>query len=147
MKKTIFLAIALLLGGNLMAQSADGILGVWWNEEKDGKVEVYKVGDEYRGRVVYVKNNTNPDGTSPKNDNENPDEKLRSRVIMGTTILMGLKYDSGDKEWAGGEIYDTKSGKTYDCYAYLQKDGSLYFKGYLLGMRFIGRSTSWTLAK
>lgn len=129
-----------------MAQSADGILGVWWNEEKDGKVEVYKVGNEYRGRVVYVKNNTNPDGTSPKKDNENPDPKLRSRVIQGTTILTGLKYDSDDKEWAGGTIYDTKSGNTYDCYAYLQKDGTLYFKGYLLGMRFIGRSTTWTRA-
>ena len=60
MKKSILLAIALLLGGKMMAQSADGILGVWWNEDKDGKVEVYKVGNEYRGRVVYVKNNTNP---------------------------------------------------------------------------------------
>ncbi len=115
MKKSILLAIALLLGGNLMAQNADGILGVWWNEEKDGKVEVYKVGNEYRGRVVYVKNNTNPDGTSPKKDNENPDAKLRSRVIQGTTILNGLKYDAEDKEWAGGTIYDTKSGNTYDC--------------------------------
>ena len=146
MKKSILLAIALLLGGNLMAQNADGILGVWWNEEKDGKVEVYKVGNEYRGRVVYVKNNTNPDGTSPKKDNENPDAKLRTRVIQGTTILNGLKYDAEDKEWAGGTIYDTKSGNTYDCYAYLQKDGTLYFKGYLLGMRFIGRSTTWTRA-
>jgi uncharacterized protein (DUF2147 family) len=93
-----------------------------------------------------VKNNTNPDGTSPKKDNENPDAKLRSRVIQGTTILNGLKYDAEDKEWAGGTIYDTKSGNTYDCYAYLQKDGTLYFKGYLLGMRFIGRSTTWTRA-
>jgi hypothetical protein len=31
--------------------------------------------------------------------------------------------------------------------ARLNEDGSLYFKGYMLGMRFVGRSTSWTRVK
>jgi uncharacterized protein (DUF2147 family) len=66
---------------------------------------------------------------------------------MGTTILTGLKWDADDKEWAGGQIYDTKSGNSYDCYARLNADGSLYFKGYMMGMRFVGRSTTWTRVK
>lgn len=105
------------------------------------------MGSEYRGRIVYVKENVNPDGSSPKRDNLNPNEKLRSRVLMGTTILTGLKFDADDKEWADGTIYDTKSGNTYDCYARMNSDGTLYFKGYLLSMRFIGRSTTWTRFK
>jgi uncharacterized protein (DUF2147 family) len=129
------------------AQRADDILGTWWNEERDGKVEVYKAGSSYCGRVVYVKYNTNPDGSSPKKDNNNPDPGLRSRTIQGTTVLVGLRWDAEDKEWSEGTIYDTKSGSTYDCYARLQPDGTLYFKGYLLGMRFIGRSTVWTRVK
>lgn len=96
---------------------------------------------------MYVKDNVNSDGSSPKKDNLNPNEKLRSRVLMGTTILTGLKFDSGDKEWADGTIYDTKSGNTYSCFAKLNSDGTLYFKGYLMGMRFIGRSTTWTRVK
>ncbi|MFM6998123.1 MAG: DUF2147 domain-containing protein, partial [Bacteroidota bacterium] len=43
--------------------------------------------------------------------------------------------------------YDTKSGNSYDCYARLNEDGSLYFKGYMMGMRFVGRSTTWTRVK
>ena len=145
--KLKYFGAALILSFSAWAQKADDLLGVWWNAEKDGQVEIYKVGSEYRGRIVYVKFNTNPDGTSPKKDNLNPDTKLRSRVLQGTTILTGLKWDADDKEWAGGQIYDTKSGKSYDCFARLNEDGSLYFKGYMLGMRFVGRSTSWTRVK
>jgi uncharacterized protein (DUF2147 family) len=142
--KKILIAMALLLGGNLMAQSADDILGKWWNEEKDGQVEIYKVGTEYRGRVVYVKFNTNPDGTSPKNDNLNPEPALRKRVIEGLTILRDLRFNSSKKEWSGGEIYDTKSGNTYECFCKLQDDGTLFFKGHIKLSRMLGRSTTWT---
>jgi uncharacterized protein (DUF2147 family) len=145
--KIIALGAALALSFSSFAQKSDAILGIWWNEEKDGQVEIYKVGSEYRGRIVYVKDNVNSDGSSPKKDNLNPNEKLRSRVLMGTTILTGLKFDAGDKEWAEGTIYDTKSGNTYSCYAKLNSDGTLYFKGYMMGMRFIGRSTTWTRVK
>jgi uncharacterized protein (DUF2147 family) len=145
--KIIALGAALALSFSSFAQKSDAILGIWWNEEKDGQVEIYKVGSEYRGRIVYVKDNVNSDGSSPKKDNLNPNEKLRSRVLMGTTILTGLKFDSGDTEWADGTIYDTKSGNTYSCFAKLNSDGTLYFKGYLMGMRFIGRSTTWTRVK
>ena len=145
--KFLSLSIGLMLSLSALGQTPDAILGTWWNAEKDGQVEVYKVGAEYRGRIVYVKVNVNPDGSSPKKDNLNPNEKLRSRVLMGTTILTGLKFDAGDKEWAEGTIYDTKSGNTYSCYAKLNADGTLYFKGYMMGMRFIGRSTTWTRVK
>lgn len=145
--KFLSLGVGLMLSLTALGQNSDAILGTWWNAEKDGQVEVYKVGSEYRGRIVYVKENFNPDGSSPKKDILNPNEKLRSRVLMGMIILTGLKIDADDKEWAEGTIYDTKSGNTYSCYAKLNSDGTLYFKGYLMGMRFIGRSTTWTRVK
>lgn len=145
--KKIILALALLYAGGTFAQSANDIIGIWWNEEKDGQVEIYKVGNEYRGRVAYVKFNTNPDGTSPKKDNLNPIPALRNRVIEGLTILKGLHFDEEDKEYSGGEIYDTKSGKTYNCFCSIQEDGTLFFKGHLKISRAIGRSTTWTRVK
>jgi len=145
--KFLSLSAGLILSITALSQTSDAILGTWWNAEKDGQVEVYKVGSEYRGRIVYVKANFNSDGSSPKRDILNPNEKLRSRVLMGMIILTGLKFNADDKEWTEGTIYDTKSGNTYSCYAKLNADGTLYFKGYLMGMRFIGRSTTWTRVK
>jgi len=145
--KFLSLSAGLILSITALSQTSDAILGTWWNAEKDGQVEVYKVGSEYRGRIVYVKENFNSDGSSPKRDILNPNEKLRSRVLMGMIILTGLKFNADDKEWTEGTIYDTKSGNTYSCYAKLNADGTLYFKGYLMGMRFIGRSTTWTRVK
>jgi hypothetical protein len=65
-QKFLGLGIGLMLSLTALGQTSDAILGTWWNAEKDGQVEVYKVGSEYRGRIVYVKENVNPDGSSPK---------------------------------------------------------------------------------
>jgi uncharacterized protein (DUF2147 family) len=147
MKKIAFL-LALMIALPSFGQKADDLVGIWFNEEKDGKVEVYKKADgKYYGKIVWVKNDFNDDGSKPKRDRKNPDEKLRSRQVNGLVVLTSLKWDANDKEWEDGQIYDTKSGKTYSCYCKLQPDGSLYFKGYVLGMTFLGRSTVWTRAK
>lgn len=139
--KNLLLIALLTIGGWAYGQKADDIVGVWWNEEKDGRVEVFKKGDKYFGKIEFIKKNENPDGSSPLKDFNNPDEKLRDRVLLGTVILKNLEWDG--EEWGDGEIYDSKSGNTYSCFARLQKDGTLYFKGYI-GFSLIGRSTVWT---
>ena len=125
------------------AQKASDILGVWFNEEKDAKIEVFENAGKYYGKIIWIKNNTNEDGTSPKLDSKNPDKELAKRTIEGTQILIGLEWD--DDEWDDGEIYDPKSGKTYSCYAELQSENELFVKGYI-GFSMIGRSTVWTRA-
>jgi uncharacterized protein (DUF2147 family) len=36
-------------------------------------------------------------------------------------------------------------GKTYDCYMWFEDDPDILFiKGYVLGMKFLGRQTIWT---
>jgi uncharacterized protein (DUF2147 family) len=146
MKKCLLL-LALLLSFKSLAQKQDQLLGVWFNEEKEGKVEVFKKADgKYYGKIVWVKNDFNEDGSKPKRDRKNPEEKLRNRVLYGMVVLTGLQWNNEAKEWQGGQIYDTKSGKTYACYCKLQPNGTLYFKGYVMGMTFLGRSTVWTRA-
>ena len=61
-------------------------------------------------------------------------------------MLKSFEYDPGDKEWENGTIYDPESGKTYDAYMWFE-DGdneTLKLKGYVMGMRFMGRETTWT---
>lgn len=130
--------------GFVQPPSKDQIEGVWWNEEKTSRVEVYQSNGKYYGKIVYLKDDTNPDGSSPRTDYNNPDESKKNRKLIGTLILKNLVWDEDDNEWDDGEIYDPKSGKTYSCYAVLQKDGKLFLKGYVLGMPFLGRSTLWT---
>lgn len=145
MRNLSFTAISLLVTLYVQGQNPNQqIEGIWWNEEKSSRVEVFEENGKIYGALVYLKDNKNPDGTTPKLDNNNPEEDFQSRKLVGLRILTDLEWDEDDNEWDDGEIYDPKSGNTYSCYAHLQKDGKLYLKGYVLGMPFLGRSTLWT---
>jgi len=48
--------------------------------------------------------------------------------------------------WEDGEIYDPKSGKTYDCYLKLETPDKLKVRGYV-GISLLGRTSKWTRAK
>ena len=142
MKKLIVL---LFLGFYVMAgfaQEADKIVGIWWNDEKTTKIEVEKKDGKYIGTIVYMIPEKYENGESPKDD-ENPDKSLRSRSIVGLQILSGLEFDVDDKEWDGGSIYDPKSGKTYDCYVWLESDELMKLKGYVAGIKWMGKSSEW----
>ncbi len=139
------LVILLFLGVYAMAgfaQQADKILGIWWNEEKTSKIEIKKVDGKYVGTIVYMIPEKYENGQPPK-DKENPDKALRSRSIVGIQILSGLEYEADDKEWDDGTIYDPKSGKTYDCYVWLESDKLMKLKGYVAGIKWMGRSSEW----
>jgi len=128
----------------LVAQSGgDAIVGTWMVPEKDGKIKVYKKGDAYFGEIIWIEEPNNTDGT-PRKDIHNADENLRSQPIVGLQVLKGFKYDAGEKEWIDGTVYNSRSGKTYSGYLKLQKDGTLYLKGFVMGMRWMGKSNVWT---
>ena len=68
---------------------------------------------------------------------------------MGLTIVKNFEYDSKKERWIEGSIYDPDNGKTYDCYAWF-KDGdfdNLYLKGYVAGIKALGRKTIWKAKK
>jgi uncharacterized protein (DUF2147 family) len=122
--------------------SADLILGKWLNEDKDAHIEVYKESGKYFGRIVWLKDPIDEITGKPKLDDENSDESLQNRPIMGLVILKDFIFD-GDEEWEDGTIYDPKNGKTYDCYMEIDEQGILKIRGYI-GFSWIGRSSYWT---
>ena len=142
MKKLVILLFLGVYAFAGFAQSADKILGIWWNEEKTSKIEVKKVDGKYIGTIVYMIPEKYENGQPPK-DKENPEKSLQSRSIVGLQILSGLKYDTDDKEWDDGTIYDPKSGKTYDCYVWLESDELMKLKGYVAGIKWMGKSSEW----
>jgi len=142
MKKLIVLLLLGFYAVTMYAQNADVIVGVWWNDEKTTKIQVEKKDGKYIGAIVYMIPEKYENGQPPKDD-DNPDPKLRNRSLIGLQILSGFIYNSGDKKWEKGTIYDPKSGKTYDCYGWMEGNDLLKLKGFILGMRWLGRSSEW----
>jgi len=118
---------------------ADAILGNWLTEEDKATVEVYKCGDRYCGKTIWLKEPKNEDGTD-KLDTKNPDLAKRNRKIIGLNIVWDFIYADNNR-WVGGKIYDPDNGKTYSCKMRLEGD-KLKVRGYI-GVSLIGRTTVW----
>ena len=127
------------------AQTAgDKVLGVWLNDEKTGKIEIYKTGDKYFGKLIWGKTIYEADGKTSKKDVKNPDVKLRNRPLLNLVFITNFKYN-GDGTWENGNIYDPKSGKTYSCEMEI-KDSRLKMTGYI-GFTLLGRTVYWDRVK
>jgi uncharacterized protein (DUF2147 family) len=152
MKKTtlfLFSMFALVLGLRpaLMAQhKTDDILGIWYNEERTAKLQIYKENDHYFGKIVWLKVTMDTITGKPRTDKYNPDDKLKNVPLMGLVIVKNFAFD-GEAEWKGGTIYDTKNGKTYNSYMKFGADNNvLKLRGYI-GISLLGRTTTWFRTK
>jgi uncharacterized protein (DUF2147 family) len=119
----------------------NAVAGTWYNGSKESRIEIYKCGDKYCGKIVWLKEPNNEQG-KPKVDKNNPDSKLQSRQLMGLVLMKDFEYNSGNV-WDDGEIYDPKSGKTYSCKMTLTDPNRLEVRGYV-GISLIGRTDVWT---
>ncbi len=130
------------------AAQSDAILGIWFNEEKDAKIEIFKCSGEYCGKIVWAKEPNYPAGSkegtpgTPRLDNHNPDVAKRSRPILGLQIMKDFDFAGGDV-WKGGTVYDPKSGNTYQGKMTLVSPDTLALRGFVL-IPLFGRSSTWT---
>ena len=125
-------------------QISDDICGIWLEEKKESHIEIYKINDVYYGKIVWLANPTNDDG-SIKLDKENPDSKLKNRNILGLEIIKNLEF-IGSNNWGNGQIYDARTGKTYELNARLKSKDILLLRGFL-GFSLIGKTTNWSRVK
>lgn len=141
MKKIILTII--LMAAPLAAALAQDVLGKWKLEDGTAIVEVYKQGDVFNGKIVWLQNPTEADG-SPAVDDNNPDKSLRTRKIIGLNMLSGLKKDGSG--YSGGSIYDPGNGKTYNCSMKVEGD-VLHVRGSLDKKGLLGRTMDWFRVK
>lgn len=140
MKKIIFSIFALLMTlGAASAQETPGVTGKWKLDDGSAIVEVYQQGNCFNGKIVWLAEPTEADGT-PAKDLNNPDKSLRSRQLIGLNMLSGLKK-SGN-EYKEGKIYDPGNGKTYNCSMKLEGD-VLKVRGSLDKRGLLGRTMDW----
>jgi len=138
--KLLSLTVCVFLSLAANAQTGKNIVGKWFNQEKDGKVEIYERGNKYYGKLIWMKDQFEPDGKTLRKDSKNKDIKLRSRTLLNTVILNDFVYEDG--KWTGGEVYDPKSGKTYSSEMKL-KGETLEIRGYI-GNPMFGQTSVFT---
>lgn len=139
MRKIITLFFALFFTTITFAQNPDAILGTWLTGSGKGKVQIYKSGNKYYGKIVWLKNPTYEDG-KPKVDKNNPDKSKQSIPLMGLNMLAGFVFE--DSKWIDGTIYDPENGKTYSCKITLVDEKHMDVRGYI-GISLIGRTDNW----
>jgi uncharacterized protein (DUF2147 family) len=128
-----------------MAASPDptpDLLGVWWNTERDAKVEIYRCGKQICGKIVWIEIQAK-EGTVVLDDN-NSNASLQKRPLLGADVLEGFVFNGKDR-WVDGEAYDPKSGKSYTSYLKLKNKNTLEIRGYI-GTPLLGRTVEWRKA-
>ncbi len=140
--KKIILTLAMLVMP-LAAAFAQDVIGKWKLDDGSAIVEVYKNGDAYNGKIVWLEEPNGPDG-KPAVDRNNPDKALRNRQLIGLNMLNGLKKDKD--EYSGGSIYDPGNGKTYNCSMKVEGD-VLHVRGSLDKRVLLGWTMDWFRVK
>ena len=151
MKSALLLLIVALAGAAPAWAGSDDILGMWLNQKQDAKIDIFKCGNDYCGKIVWLKEPVYPAGSAlgtpgtPKLDHYNPDVARKKTPLMDMQMMQGLQF-SGDKQWKNGKIYDPDSGKTYSSKATLVSTTELDLRGFI-GFSMLGRTEKWTRAK
>lgn len=136
------LVIGMLLPFMLFAQKkADDIVGHWIIGENKAKIQVYKSGTKYYGKITWLKEPTK--NGKQKVDAHNPDPNKRTTPIIGLVVLKDFVFDDG--EWISGEIYDPSSGKEYSCKITMPNKNTMKVRGYI-GISLFGRTEVWKRA-
>ncbi len=144
MKGLYTLCILLLMGFSALAQdAADKVNGIWFNTEATAKIQIYKTtSGHYAGKIIWLKEPTDPETGKPKLDKHNPDKSKRTIPILELVNLKAFSYDSDSRVWQHGNIYDPKNGKDYSCKMELTDDNTLKVRGYI-GISLLGRTETW----
>jgi uncharacterized protein (DUF2147 family) len=142
LKKTILqmaLVLSAVLGLNAVALAqADPIEGVWLNQEKDAKIQIYKARDGlFYGKIIWLKEPM--ENGIAKLDKKNPKDERKKQPILGLLILKQFEKDGNTYD--DGTVYDPTNGKTYDA-TITYKGKTLALRGYV-GISLFGRTTTW----
>jgi uncharacterized protein (DUF2147 family) len=142
---------ALLTAAFAFGAAPDDIVGLWVTEKSEARIDIYKCGTKYCGKIAWLKEPAYPAGSkkgipgSPLLDHNNPDPNLRKNPRIGSQILFDFVY-TGENLWKNGKIYNADNGKVYRSKMTLISPDKLKLRGFI-GISLIGGSTVWTRTK
>lgn len=126
----IFL-LCLLQCFNVMAQvpRRERVCGKWESEHHNLRIQVYMQNNQFRAKIIWF-SDTDGKPMDYWRDVHNPDPKLRSRRILGMSILSGLRYNAKTNTWEDGTVYDSRHGRYWNAAASIGSRGLLHVRGY-----------------
>lgn len=122
------MAMTAPLGARAMAQEGSPA-GVWLTEKGDARVRVSKCGSGICGKVVWLREPTNPATGEPFTDDKNPNASLASRPMIGLSLFNDMR-PTGHGHWAG-RIYNADDGQFYASKVTLHGHAHLHVEGCL----------------
>ena len=134
----LFISSAFSVSNN----NPDAIVGVWKTGDGNAMVRIYKNGEKYQGKIVWLKEPIDPETGKPKLDKNHSEEASRTRPLIGLINIWGFTQTEKNV-WEEGNIYDPKNGNTYSCTIKMTNSNTLEVRGYI-GVSLIGRTDVWT---
>jgi len=127
MKKFFYTLFFVVCGYFAYGQSADAILGTYLKADGKSKIEFFKSGDTYSGKIVWLKEPNDEKG-NPKKDVKNPDKSLREKPLLGLVNITGLKYE-GEGKYVDGKAYRPVEGDEVKFKVKVNGDGTISVTG------------------
>jgi uncharacterized protein (DUF2147 family) len=148
--KTIVCCVALLLLTAVAVQAQkvparDRICGTWESVNKDLIIRISTSGKEFQANIVWFRD-TEGKPLDYWTDVHNPDPALRSRKLLGMSLLRNLTYNQKTATWENGLVYESRHGREWNASAYIGQHGLLHVRGYW-HFKFIGRTMSFKRIK
>lgn len=133
MKKAVAVVMLVTLLGatGAAARAETEVTGTWVMDNGKVTVRVSSCGASLCGTIVGLKKPLDKNGNA-KLDRENPNPALRSRPVIGLTILSNMR-PAGSNRWKG-KIYNPDDGKTYTSRMKLQGDNVMKVEGCVAGV-------------
>jgi uncharacterized protein (DUF2147 family) len=113
--------------------------GFWQDSSGRIQVEIAPCGEQLCGKIVWFKWPNDSQG-QPLVDLKNKDPALRTRPLLGLTILDGLRR-TGENTWEDGTIYNPEDGESYQADMSIADDGSLQMDAHA---GILGKTLVWT---
>ncbi|MBC7410285.1 MAG: DUF2147 domain-containing protein [Arcicella sp.] len=101
----------------LNADEAEKIVGVWFTDDKTSKIQIYKIDNQYFGKIIWLSSKENQ-----------KDLKINPKV--GYQIFRKFTFE-GENVWSGGQVSDPRSGLTVSGKMTLKNENTLNVRGYL----------------
>jgi uncharacterized protein (DUF2147 family) len=125
------LATILTLAASAPGHAATAVdpSGTWATEDGRARIRIERCGasmEQVCGYIVWMKETADAKG-EPLRDKYNPDPALRSRLLLGHQLMLGLK-PSWERHFLG-EIYNADDGKFYSISVWREAADSLKVRG------------------
>jgi len=89
-------------------------IGLWLIADGTAKVRIFPCGEAICGTVAWLSEPLDAETGRPQTDKLNVEPQLRSRPMLGVSVILSMQRRSEDNRWIG-RIYNPDDGKTYQA--------------------------------